>query len=97
MLRGTKVPGTTDTFFPISRRAEGRNGGRVWAGPSTTTSCTLRPDGAALLWRDIPADSSPAAMQRAFEGFCDSCDWWLDRVRELDEPADDIPPMMIRP
>ncbi len=55
------------------------------------------PDGAALLWRDIPAGSSPAAMQRAFEGFCDSCDWWLDRVREFDEPAADIPPLMIRP
>ena len=55
------------------------------------------PDGAALLWRDLPADASPGAMQRAFEAFCDSCDWWLDRVREFAEPEPEIPPLMIRP
>ena len=55
------------------------------------------PDGAAFLWRDLPADASAAAMQRAFESFCDSCDWWLERVGELSEPEPEIPPMMIRP
>ena len=55
------------------------------------------PDGAAFLWRDVPDDASPAAMQRAFEAFCDSCDWWLDRVAGFSEPEPEIPPMMIRP
>ena len=53
--------------------------------------------GAALLWRDIPAGASPAAMQRAFEEFCDSCDWWLERVEEFSAPEPEIPPLMIRP
>ena len=55
------------------------------------------PGGAAFLWRDVPADASPAAMQRAFETFCDSCDWWLDRVAGFSEPEPEIPPMTIRP
>ena len=55
------------------------------------------PGGSALLWSDLPAGASPAAMQRAFESFCDSCDWWLERVGELSEPEPEIPPMMIRP
>ena len=55
------------------------------------------PDGAAFLWRDLPADASAAAMQRAFESFCDSCDWWLDRIAEFSAPEPEIPPMMIRP
>ncbi len=55
------------------------------------------PDGAAFLWRELPADASAAAMQRAFESFCDSCDWWLERVGEFAEPEPEIPPMMIRP
>ena len=55
------------------------------------------PGGSALLWCDLPANASPAAMQRAFESFCDSCDWWLERVGELSEPEPEIPPMMIRP
>lgn len=55
------------------------------------------PGGAAFLWRDVPADASPAAMQRAFETFCDSCDWWLDRVAGFSAPEPEIPPLMIRP
>ena len=55
------------------------------------------PDGAAFLWRELPADASPAAMQRAFESFCASCDWWLDRISEFSAPEPEIPPMMIRP
>ena len=55
------------------------------------------PDGAAFLWRELPADASPAAMQHAFESFCDSCDWWLDRITEFSAPEPEIPPMMIRP
>ena len=55
------------------------------------------PGGGAFLWRDVPADASPAAMQRAFESFCDSCDWWLDRVAGFSAPEPEIPPLMIRP
>ena len=36
-------------------------------------------------------------MQRAFEEFCDSCDWWLERVEEFSAPEPEIPPLMIRP
>ena len=55
------------------------------------------PGGAALLWRDLPADASAGAMQLAFESFCDSCDWWLDRISEFSAPEPEIPPLMIRP
>ena len=55
------------------------------------------PDGAAFLWRELPADASAGAMQLAFESFCDSCDWWLDRITEFSAPEPEIPPMMIRP
>ena len=54
-------------------------------------------DGAAFLWRDLPADASAGAMQLAFEAFCDSCDWWLERVDEFSAPAPEIPPLTIRP
>ena len=54
-------------------------------------------DGSVFLWQDAPADADAVALQRLFESFCDSCDWWLDRVREFSEPTPDIPPMMIRP
>lgn len=55
------------------------------------------PDGSAFLWRDLPADASAGAMQRSFESFCDSCDWWLERVSEFSVPEPEIPPLMIRP
>ena len=55
------------------------------------------PDGAVLLWRDLPADASAGTMQRAFESFCDSCDWWLERIDEFSAPEPEIPPLMIRP
>ena len=55
------------------------------------------PDGAAFLWRELPADASPGAMQRAFESFCDSCDWWLERVDEFSAPVSVIPPLLLRP
>lgn len=55
------------------------------------------PDGGAFLWQDAPDTADARALQRLFESFCDSCDWWLDRVREFSEPAPEIPPMMIRP
>jgi hypothetical protein len=54
-------------------------------------------DGAAFLWRELPADASAGAMQLAFEAFCDSCDWWLERVDEFSAPQPEIPPLTIRP
>ena len=55
------------------------------------------PGGGAFLWQDAPDTADARALQRLFESFCDSCDWWLERVREFSEPAPEIPPMMIRP
>ena len=54
-------------------------------------------DGGAFLWQDAPETADARTLQRLFETFCDSCDWWLDRIREQNEPAPEIPPMMIRP
>ncbi len=54
-------------------------------------------DGVVFLWQDAPETADARALQRFFETFCDSCDWWLDRIREQNEPAPEIPPMMIRP
>ena len=54
-------------------------------------------DGAVFLWQDAPDTADARALQRLFETFCDSCDWWLERAREQDEPTPEIPPMMIRP
>ncbi len=53
--------------------------------------------GAVFLWQDAPDTAPPSALQRLFETFCDSCDWWLDRVGEFSAPEPEIPPMMIRP
>ena len=54
-------------------------------------------NGAVLLWQDAPETADARALQRLFETFCDSCDWWLERIREFSEPVPEIPPMMIRP
>ena len=53
--------------------------------------------GGVFLWQDAPDTADAPALQRLFESFCDSCDWWLERVGELSEPEPEIPPMMIRP
>ena len=45
----------------------------------------------------LPLTPSAGAMQLAFESFCDSCDWWLDRISEFSAPEPEIPPLMIRP
>ena len=55
------------------------------------------PDGGAFLWQDAPDTADSRALQRLFETFCDSCDWWLDRITEFSAPEPEIPPMMIRP
>ncbi len=55
------------------------------------------PNGGAFLWQDAPDTADARALQRLFETFCDSCDWWLERVGEFSAPEPEIPPMMIRP
>ena len=55
------------------------------------------PNGGAFLWQDAPNTADARALQRLFETFCDSCDWWLERVGEFSAPPPEIPPMMIRP
>ena len=34
----------------------------------------------AFLWQETSAAGDAQALQRLFETFCDSCDWWLARV-----------------
>lgn len=55
------------------------------------------PTDGAFLWQDAPDTADARTLQRFFESFCDSCDWWLDRVGEFSAPPPEIPPMMIRP
>lgn len=62
-----------------------------------TLSAGPKTGDAAFLWQDIAADASASAMQRAFESFCDSCDWWKERTEDFSEPQSEIPPLMIRP
>jgi hypothetical protein len=51
----------------------------------------------AFLWREIPEKADAAEMKAAFEEFADSCDWWAQRVAEIDAPKSVFPDIMIRP
>lgn len=51
----------------------------------------------ALLWREIPGRADAQTMKEAFEEFADSCDWWIQRVAEIDAPKSVFPDIMIRP
>ena len=51
----------------------------------------------AFLWREIPEKADAAEMKAAFEEFVDSCDWWNQRVSEIDAPKSVFPDIMIRP
>ena len=51
----------------------------------------------AVLWREIPPNADRPMMKDAFEGFADSCDWWVQRVMEIDAPKSVFPDIMIRP
>lgn len=42
--------------------------------PNAQTSQTC------FLWREIPAGADAHTLRRAFEAFCDSCDWWRARL-----------------
>ena len=51
----------------------------------------------AVLWREIPPQSDSSEMRAAFEEFADSCEWWMQRVMEIDAPKSVFPDIMIRP
>jgi hypothetical protein len=51
----------------------------------------------AVLWREIPPNADHPMMKDAFEDFADSCDWWVQRVMEIDAPKSVFPDIMIRP
>jgi hypothetical protein len=51
----------------------------------------------AFLWREIPENADASQMKAAFEEFVDSCDWWMQRVAEIDAPKSVFPDIMIRP
>jgi hypothetical protein len=51
----------------------------------------------AVLWREIPPNADHPMMKEAFEDFADSCDWWSQRVAEIDAPKSVFPDIMIRP
>lgn len=49
-----------------------------------------------ILWQDVPASASNAVLQRFFEVFATSCDWWTARLGEAQD-AERMPEMMILP
>ena len=51
----------------------------------------------AFLWREIPEKADASVMRAAFEEFADSCEWWLQRVAEIDVPKSAFPDILIRP
>ena len=51
----------------------------------------------AVLWREIPPNADRPMMKEAFEDFADSCDWWVQRIMEIDAPKSVFPDIMIRP
>lgn len=53
----------------------------------------------AFLWQDVDCGADERTMQRFFESFADSCDWWRSRLetRPGVEATPAFPEMMIRP
>ena len=39
--------------------------------------------GEAVLWQDLPETEDEGRLRMAFEVFCASCDWWLERCEEF--------------
>ena len=52
---------------------------------------------AAILWQDIPASAPDERLRRLFEVFAASCDWWAERVKEVETPEPVFPEMVIMP
>lgn len=51
----------------------------------------------AILWREMPMQGRVVEIVAAFEDFVDSCDWWIQRVNELQAPPTVFPDILIRP
>lgn len=51
---------------------------------------------APILWQDVPVGASDVVLQRFFEVFATSCDWWMARLGEAQEVAR-VPEMVILP
>lgn len=51
----------------------------------------------AILWREMPMQARAVEIVAAFEDFVDSCDWWIQRVNELQAPPTVFPDILIRP
>lgn len=51
---------------------------------------------AAILWERVKR-SGEGEERRAFESFCESADWWRERVKEEGREVRGAPAMMIRP
>lgn len=65
-------------------RQPGREGGNFASG--------------AFLWQSVAADAGDLELERFFETFMNSCDWWRERVDALRETeGESVPEMMIRP
>ena len=57
-------------------------------------------DSGAFLWLDVSPDLDRMSLQRRFETFADTCDWWRTRLAESEaggETSAPFPEMMIRP
>ena len=53
----------------------------------------------AFIWREVEAGADRETLQRTFEAFVASCEWWLARLEDRPgggEPLP-LPEMMIRP
>jgi len=51
---------------------------------------------AAILWERVKR-SGEGEERRAFESFCESADWWRERVKEEGSGHTNTPAVMIRP
>jgi hypothetical protein len=51
----------------------------------------------ALLWREISTNANLSEIKAAFEEFADSCEWWMQRVLDINAPKSVFPDVLIRP
>lgn len=54
-------------------------------------------DGSLILWQGAPSDAGAVALRSLFEDFTHACDWWRDRVSDIEAPPAAFPEVMIRP
>lgn len=51
----------------------------------------------AIVWQELPMQEPRSVIVSAFEDFIESCEWWLQRVNELQTPPTVFPDILIRP